>query len=84
MKIFNDDGSVCEGLEFGNPYRNRKPGTIAGEHFDEDGEPSNKLMDEVYRVIDTAKATSVAAQIYHATTFASNTKGNYSSIYYWR
>lgn len=84
-KFFNPDGSLRDGLVFGDPYRRQEGGpTIADQEFDEDGWPSELLQDSAHAVVDTAGALSLAAQIIHACAFAQNTEGYYSPNYYWR
>jgi len=86
-KFFNDDGSVIDGMVFGDPYRAAEgEESIAALEFNEDGHPSDDLIDDATRVVmaGTAKPNSIAAQVFHANVFGNNCKSNYSPIYYWR
>lgn len=85
-RFFNDDGSVLDGLVFGDPYRASPPGSLATTHWDKEGDPSPELLADAQRVCNagTAHPLSVAAQVVHAYSFACNTKSNYSTWHYWR
>lgn len=76
---FNEKGN----LKF-DPYRCDRDDHRYQLLFDEEG--YCHAHDEVKRLIEKKKWAwdSDAVALYHASMFASNTKGNYTSIYYWR
>jgi hypothetical protein len=86
-KFFQPNGDLLPGLKWGDPYRrpNEDDGTISYQEFN-DGEPTAALLEAALAVVSkgTAHPDSVAAQLVHAAHFASCTKGNYSTCYYWR
>lgn len=91
LKFFNTDGSLRKEHEpFGDPYRDGPDKqTFSGRYINHDScEPgfAQEVVDEadIVVVLESCLASSVAAQIHYAETFAGNTKGNYSPIYLWR
>lgn len=86
-KFFQPNGDLLPGLEWGDPYRRPAiPNDTIGYQEFVDGEPTEALLEAAKKMVfeGTANPYSIAAQLVHAKHFASCTKGNYSTCYYWR
>lgn len=76
------------GLVHYDPYRVSEDALeFHNKIFDEDGNLRTEIYDQLSRSINKSVAyncTSDALCCYHAYEFSRNTKGNYTTIYYWR
>jgi hypothetical protein len=80
-QAFTDDGD-CPTL--GDPYRERNP--MIDALFTEDGYLRDEAIGPLRAIAArfTTKPFSDVVVLLIADRFARNTKGNYSTIYYWR
>jgi hypothetical protein len=80
---FNNDGGV-KGVAR-DPYRDRQS-VYYRALFDDDGNLQDGVLEELEDFARKHKVSALShvAELIHAERFARNTKGNYSTIYYWR
>lgn len=83
--LFDEDGNFVN--KHFDPYRAGREGEAMRLLFEEDFGVlylRRVALDFVYNEVGSHNSRSDIAALYHASIFASNTKGNYSVIYYWR
>lgn len=81
-KWFTSDGAAKVGCD---PYRD-SASPFYRAFFADDGNLSDVVLEDLESFAHKHKvhAFSMLAEMIHAERFARNTKGNYSTIYYWR
>jgi hypothetical protein len=82
-QLFDENGN-CQTL--GDPYRDNPRSEAAQWLFDDDGYLDDRVPEILREIINERNVQPMcdAVQLLIADTFAGNTKGNYSTIFYYR